>query len=111
MYDQTDPQQTANVAPDELGTGLFLVPPPNPFPTTRAIGVLVASQILDVTYRECRVIAALRDAHAMKWVPHRVGLFGDLQATRGTCGQPCTGTCVEIGCLCNEITHRCQSAL
>jgi hypothetical protein len=104
MRDQTDRDWLKGWKQNDLGTALYLVP--------EDIGKsLRGSLVQDVTYGEARAIGGMRLAHEMKWIPHSHAGFTDILSRGGACGQPCTDSCVELGCLCNQATKRCESAL
>ena len=103
MDDQTEKRWLTGWNQSDLGTALFLVP--------KDAGTgLHGSHVQDVTYHEARAIGGMRLAFAMKWIPHSQAVFSDIRGG-GPCGQPCTDSCVELGCLCNKVTGLCESAL
>jgi hypothetical protein len=102
MHDQTEQGWLKTSKQGEYGTALFLVPQGKE---------VRGSYAQDVTYDEARAIGGMRLARAMKWIPHSHASFDDIRSSSGACGQACEGSCVELGCLCNETTKKCQSAL
>lgn len=105
MHDQTEQRWLGGWKQSDLGTALYLVP-------NEAGKQLRGSHVQDVTYDEARAIGGMRLAHALKWIPHSQATFSDIRPRgAGACGQPCTDSCVELGCLCNGITKLCEPAL
>lgn len=97
---QTNQELLDDLRPDELGTGLFLVPDVK----SDVFGAARKIAISDITYDE----ALRRGAFTMgfKWVPNKVAPFSDLLEAR--CGQRCVWTCVELGCVCNRARGICE---
>ncbi len=96
MKNQTDPSSLLNLDPNEIGTGLFLVPDPN----QADYGAATKLTVQDITYGEAVVRGTF--SMAFKWIK------GGTKIPNKPCGQPCVASCVEIGCLCNYATGRCE---
>jgi hypothetical protein len=97
LQDQTDPNWLGQ--PDELGTGIFLVPD-----VTKAVPRAVNKMwVQTITYTDCQIRGTL--TVAFKWVPNRVASFIDMQS-KPCVPHTCVDTCVEPGCVCKDGT--CQ---
>jgi len=104
MFDDTHPDWLVKSSPWSLGTALYLIP------AKPGGDDMMGSHALNVTYVECRMIGGNRLADVMKWVPHDIMSFADIVKHTGACGDPCVGTCVEAGCLCNRRKKICERA-
>jgi hypothetical protein len=116
MYDQTDWSWLANLTVNQLGTGIYLVPPGSPpgkpqltapplFPSR--FGPPYKRLEPGVTYDACKQNACTVQAMVFKWVPHTIASFSDIQQTQCSAG-PCTDTCVTPGCICNPDKLVCE---
>ena len=104
MDDQTEQSWLRNSSPGQLGTAILLVPLRDP----ERPHLFEAIDMSDVTYGDAKLTAQSRDAEAVKWVPHFIADYTTLRMT--ACGDPCTKTCVEAGCICDKATKRCVRA-
>jgi hypothetical protein len=115
MYDQTDWKWLANLTANQLGTGIYLlppVPPPGrpqlPGPHSRSpFGPPYKMLQPNVTYDVCKQNACVVQAMVFKWVPETIASFSDIEQTQCSAG-PCTDTCVTPGCLCSPDKGVCE---
>lgn len=97
-WDQTDPQWLIDLSPDHLGTGLFLVKESD----SAAIKKLHKS---DIRYGQFKGYGSLKQAIAIKWVPHSIS--DEETLLRLQCHGSCEETCVQPGCICDATNHQC----
>jgi hypothetical protein len=97
-WDQTDPRWLVDLDADQLGTGLFIVSQTDP-------NQIKKSKKSDVTYSAFKDYAVLEQAIAIKWVPHTIA--DETTVLRLKCHGYCETTCVQPGCICDSINHKC----
>lgn len=100
MDNQTDPNDLANVSPNDPGIGIFLVPNVQSDQYAAALKVYVP----DIKYAEC--IRRGQFALAFKWVPAAIATVSQLQQSH--CSGPCVTSCAGKGCVCNQQRGMCE---
>ncbi|MCL5999203.1 MAG: hypothetical protein M1546_24535 [Chloroflexi bacterium] len=102
MKNQTDPNWLEGLQPEQLGTGLFLLP--DVF--SERYAAMIVAAVPQITYPQCVLRGMF--AVAYKWVPERIASFEQLQEDVD-CGDtmPCAGQCRRLGCMCNDATGLC----
>jgi hypothetical protein len=92
MHDQTDPSWLRDSNPQDLGTGIFLVPDV----ISDEIGAVRRVIVPDLTHQQCERRGAFTPA--FKWVPQWIASVEVIQRT--DCHGDCTVLTDEPGCLC-----------
>lgn len=98
MHDQTDPSWLRDSKPEDLGTGIFLIPDV----TSDDIGAVTRVVVPNLSHRECGKRGAFTPA--FKWVPYWVADIDAIQ--HAGCYGDCTVLSDEPGCLCLLGTNR-----
>lgn len=101
MWDQTEQQWLSSSDPEELGTGLFLIPDPRD-DDPKAVRKISEP---DITYIQCKRKGDDISARAIKWVPHTVSSYFAL--LRIMCQGHCKQKCNQPGCMCDSDKQIC----
>ena len=95
LSNRKDSYRTSDRRP-MLGFGIFLL--------KNELGELRKEIVADISYQKCCDIGD--ESEVFKWVPATPMAVKVLAHSRNGCGQRCSKTCPEPGCLCFE--GRCR---